>query len=174
MITTTPRLTILIVAMTVLGTGGPIAAFAQAANVQQIGDLTNAAAVSAGENSQVNAAETTQITTNNVTINNEAESGGAVAISIAEASTSGDAVAGQILSDVEIDNDATQTSTTIQTNTISDGDAVTVTQTNGAVQTQEGAIAVDIAAEDLTGEELVALLEGILGGGDGEECPTCG
>jgi hypothetical protein len=35
MITTTPRLTILMVAMTVLGTGGPIAAFAQAAKEQQ-------------------------------------------------------------------------------------------------------------------------------------------
>ncbi len=35
MITTTPRLTILMVAMTVLGTGGLIAAFAQAAKEQE-------------------------------------------------------------------------------------------------------------------------------------------
>ena len=35
MITTSPRLTILTVATAVLGTGGPIAAFAQAAKEQQ-------------------------------------------------------------------------------------------------------------------------------------------
>jgi len=62
-----------------IGTGGPVAAFAQAANVQEIGDLTNAAVVETGGNSQINAAETTQVADNSIEIENEAESGDATA-----------------------------------------------------------------------------------------------
>ncbi len=75
----TPKLTAVMVVMTVLGTGGPIAAFAQASNVQEIGDLTNAAAISTGGNTQVNAAETNQVADNSIEIENEAESGDATA-----------------------------------------------------------------------------------------------
>ncbi len=75
----TPKLTAVMVVMTVLGTGGPIAAFAQASNVQEIGDLTNAAQISTGGNTQVNAAETNQVADNSIEIENEAESGDATA-----------------------------------------------------------------------------------------------
>ncbi len=67
------------VAMTALMGAAPVAAFAQAANVQSIGDLTNAAAVETGRNTQVNAAETTQVADNSIEIENEAESGDAEA-----------------------------------------------------------------------------------------------
>ncbi len=75
----TPKLTAVMVAMTALMGAAPVAAFAQAANVQSIGDLTNAAAVETGRNSQVNAAETTQVADNSIEIENEAESGDAEA-----------------------------------------------------------------------------------------------
>jgi hypothetical protein len=70
----TPKLTAVMVVMTALMGATPIAAFAQATNAQVIGDLTNAAAVETGENSQINAAETTQLAVNTIKIRNEAES----------------------------------------------------------------------------------------------------
>jgi hypothetical protein len=75
----TPRLTAVMMAVTALIGAGPVAAFAQAANVQEIGDLTNAAVIETGRNSQVNAAETTQVADNSIEIENEAESGDAEA-----------------------------------------------------------------------------------------------
>ncbi len=202
---------------------GPTQAFAQATNAQVIGDLTNAAVVETGGNTQVNAAETNQVADNSIEIENEAESGDAEAEggdaeseaeaeaksgdaknegkkgeaeSSAEASalsiaiggdadaTSGDATAVQLFSGVTFDNDVTQTSATVQTNNLDDADAVTVAQANVPVQTQTGAIAVDIDAEGLTAAELAALIEAILGevdenpgGGTGDEivigCPHC-
>ncbi|MDQ4101457.1 MAG: hypothetical protein M3115_04640, partial [Thermoproteota archaeon] len=93
--------------------------------------------------------------------------------------TSGDATAVQLFSGVTFDNDVTQTSATVQTNNLDDSDTVTVAQTNVPVQTQTGAIAVDIDAEGITATELVALIEGILGGDDEtfcleNECPPEG
>ena len=75
----TPKLTAVMVAVTALIGAGPVAAFAQAANVQEIGDLVNAANIETGGNTQVNAAETTQTAVNNIEISNEAESGDAEA-----------------------------------------------------------------------------------------------
>ena len=75
----TPKLTAVMMAVTALIGAGPVAAFAQAANVQEIGDLVNAANVETGGNTQVNAAETTQVADNDVEISNEAESGDAEA-----------------------------------------------------------------------------------------------
>ena len=76
----TPKLTAVMVAVTALIGAGPVAAFAQAANVQEIGDLVNAANIETGGNTQVNAAETNQNAENNIEISNEAESGDAVAV----------------------------------------------------------------------------------------------
>jgi hypothetical protein len=75
----TPKLTAVMMAVTALIGAGPVAAFAQAANVQEIGDLVNAANIETGGNTQVNAAETTQTAVNNIEISNEAESGDAEA-----------------------------------------------------------------------------------------------
>ena len=75
----TPKLTAVMMAVTALIGAGPVAAFAQAANVQEIGDLVNAANIETGGNTQVNAAETTQTVVNNIEISNEAESGDAEA-----------------------------------------------------------------------------------------------
>ncbi len=75
----TPKLTAVMMAVTALIGAGPVAAFAQATNAQVIGDLTNAANVETGGNTQVNAAETTQAADNDVEICNEAESGDAEA-----------------------------------------------------------------------------------------------
>ena len=75
----TPKLTAVMLAVTALIGAGPVAAFAQAANVQEIGDLVNAANIETGGNTQVNAAETTQTAVNNIEISNEAESGDAEA-----------------------------------------------------------------------------------------------
>ena len=75
----TPKLTAVMVAVTALIGAGPVAAFAQATNANVIGDLTNAAGVETGRNTQVNAAETTQVADNNIEISNEAESGDAEA-----------------------------------------------------------------------------------------------
>jgi hypothetical protein len=208
----TPKLTAVMVAMTALMGSAPIAAFAQAANVQEIGDLVNAAQISTGGNTQVNAAETNQVADNSIEIENEAESGdaeaeGGDAESEAEAeaksgdaknegkkgeaeseaeadalsaaiggdadATSGDATATQVLNNVTFDNDVTQESATVQTNNLDDSDEVTVAQTNVPVQTQTGAIAVDIDAEGITAEELAALIAEILGGGT-DPCPLCG
>ena len=75
----TPKLTAVMVAVTALIGAGPVAAFAQAANVQEIGDLVNAANIETGGNTQVNAAETNQDAENSIEISNEAESGDAEA-----------------------------------------------------------------------------------------------
>src|SRR5687767_12551536 len=75
----TPKLTAVMMAVTALIGAGPVAAFAQAANVQEIGDLVNAANIETGGNTQVNAAETTQAAANSIEISNEAESGDAEA-----------------------------------------------------------------------------------------------
>src|ERR671916_1707632 len=75
----TPKLTAVMMAVTALIGAGPVAAFAQAANVQEIGDLVNAANIETGGNTQVNAAETNQEAENSIEISNEAESGDAEA-----------------------------------------------------------------------------------------------
>ncbi len=176
----TPRLTAVMMAVTALIGAGPVAAFAQAANVQEIGDLANLAGIETGRNSQVNAAETTQVADNSIEIENEAESGDAEAEggdaeseadadaesgdakgkkseSSAEAeaeseaeggdatATSGDATAGQVLTDVQFNNDVTQTSTTTQTNALDDEDVVVNTQANLPAQVQIAPIAIDLA-----------------------------
>ena len=172
----TPKLTaVMMVAVSSLVGAGPVAAFAQAANVQEIGDLTNAAAIETGRNSQVNAAETTQLADNSIEISQEVESE-AEAESEAEGgdaeSESGDAKGKKSSSESEaeggdaeseaeaeseafglqnvegntFDNDVAQVSTTTQTNALDDRDDVTVTQANVPVQTQEDPIAVDIEA----------------------------
>src|SRR5918998_5992801 len=75
----TPKLTAVMVAVTALIGAGPVAAFAQAANANVVGDLTNALNIETGGNTQGNAAETTQTAANNIEISNEAESGDAEA-----------------------------------------------------------------------------------------------
>jgi hypothetical protein len=177
----TPKLTAVMMAVTALIGAGPVAAFAQAANVQEIGDLVNAANVETGGNTQVNAAETNQAADNSIEISQEVESE-AEAESEAEGgdaeSESGDAkgkkssseseaeggdaeseaeaestaIGIQNVEDNTFDNDVTQTSTTTQTNALEDSDLVIVEQTNVPVQTQVAPIAVD----------LEVLLEGLL------------
>ena len=169
----TPKLTAVMVAVTALIGAGPVAAFAQATNAQVIGDLTNAANVETGGNTQVNAAETTQVADNSIEISQEVESE-AEAESSAEGgdahSESGDAkgkksssessaeggdaqseaeaesvaVGIQNVEDNEFDNDVTQASTTTQVNALEDNDDVTVTQANVPVQTQLAPIAIDL------------------------------
>ena len=172
----TPKLTAVMAALTAAifaGGMGATPAFAQAANVQEIGNLVNAANVETGGNTQVNAAETTQLADNSITISQEVESE-AEAESEAEGgdaeSKSGDAkgkkssseseaeggdaeseaeansaaVGIQNIEDNTFDNDVTQTSTTTQVNALEDNDDVTVTQANVPVQTQELPIAVDL------------------------------
>jgi hypothetical protein len=89
----TPKLTAVIVVMTALMGATPIAAFAQATNAQIIGDLTNAASVVTGENSQINAAETTQLAVNTIKIRNEAESEAGAEASAESEAEGGDAEA---------------------------------------------------------------------------------
>ena len=169
----TPKLTAVMMAVTALIGAGPVAAFAQAANVQEIGNLVNAANVETGGNTQVNAAETTQAADNSIKISQEVESE-AEAESEAEGgdaeSRSGDAKGKKSSSESEaeggdaeseaeansaalglqnvegntFDNDVTQTSTTTQVNALEDNDDVTVAQTNVPVQTQVAPIAVDL------------------------------
>ena len=169
----TPKLTAVMVAVTALIGAGPVAAFAQAANVQEIGNLVNAANVETGGNTQVNAAETTQVADNSIEISQEVESE-AEAESSAEGgdadSESGDAKGkksssessaegGDAQSEAEaestalgfqnvegntFDNDVTQASTTTQVNALEDNDDVTVTQANVPVQTQVEPIAIDL------------------------------
>ena len=172
----TPKLTaVMMVAVSSLVGAGPVAAFAQAANVQEIGDLTNAAAIETGRNSQVNAAETTQLADNSIEISqeveseaeaeSEAEGGDAESESgdakgkkssseseaeggdaESEAEAESEAIGLQNVEDNTFDNDVAQVSTTTQTNALDDRDDVTVTQANVPVQTQEDPIAVDIEA----------------------------
>jgi hypothetical protein len=73
-----PKLTAVMVAMTALVIP-TVPAWAQAANVNEIGDLTNAAEINTGGNVQANVAETTQAADNSIEIENEAESGDAEA-----------------------------------------------------------------------------------------------
>ena len=174
------------VAVTALIGAGPVAAFAQATNAQVIGDLTNAANVETGGNTQVNAAETTQVADNSIEISQEVESE-AEAESSAEGgdadSESGDAKGKKSSSESEakggdaeseaeansaalglqnvegntFDNDVTQASTTTQVNALEDNDDVTVTQANVPVQVQEFPIAADVDIE--------IILEEIINGG---------
>jgi hypothetical protein len=174
----TPKLTaVMMVAISALG-AGPVAVFAQAANVQSVGDLTNAAAVETGGNSQVNAAETTQLADNSIEISQEVESeaeaeseaeGGDAESESGDAkgkyseseseAEGGDATSGAEansaalgLQNVEgntFDNDVAQVSTTTQTNALDDSDLVTVTQANVPVQTQITPIAIDLLLEGL-------------------------
>lgn len=148
----TPKLTAVMVAVTALIGAGPVAAFAQATNANIVGDLTNAANVETGGNTQVNAAETTQVADNDVEISNEAESGdaeaeGGDADSEADADAeSGDAKGKKSESSAEAEaeseaegGDATATSgdaTAVQTldDVTFDND---VTQTSATVQTND-------------------------------------
>ena len=177
----------MMVAVSSLVGAGPVAAFAQAANVQEIGDLTNAAAIETGRNSQVNAAETTQLADNSIEISQEVESE-AEAESEAEGgdaeSESGDAKGKKSSSESEaeggdaeseaeaeseafglqnvegntFDNDVAQVSTTTQTNALDDRADVTVTQANVPVQTQTAPIAADV--------EITAILLDLLDGAE--------
>ena len=181
----TPKLTaVMMVAIGALG-AGPITAFAQAANVQEIGDLTNAANVETGGNSQVNAAETTQLADNSIEISQEVESeaeaeseaeGGDAESESGDAkgkyseseseAEGGDATSGaeanseaigiQNVANNTFDNDVTQDSDTTQTNALEDSDLVTVTQANVPVQTQTDPIAADV---DITVIDLGGLLD---------------
>src|SRR5918998_1741774 len=126
----TPKLTAVMMAVTALIGAGPVAAFAQAANVQEIGDLVNAANIETGGNSQVNAAETTQTAVNNIEISNEAESGDAEA-------EGGDAEA-------EAEAEAESESETNQVNLLEDNDDVTAIQANVPIQAQLDPVAIDL------------------------------
>ena len=175
----TPKLTaVMMVAVSSLVGAGPVAAFAQAANVQEIGNLVNFADVETGGNSQVNAAETTQAADNSIEISQEVESeaeaeseaeGGDAESESGDAkgkyseseseAEGGDATSGAEansaalgLQNVEgntFDNDVAQVSTTTQTNALDDSDLVTVTQANVPVQTQITPIAIDLLLEGL-------------------------
>ena len=170
----TPKLTAVMVAVTALIGAGPVAAFAQATNAQVIGDLTNAANVETGGNTQVNAAETTQVADNSIEISQEVESEAEAESSAeggdaqSEAEAESVAVGIQNVEDNTFDNDVTQASTTTQVNALEDNDDVTVTQANVPVQTQEFPIAADIDFEGDV-EALEALLELL---GLGEEVPA--
>ena len=106
----TPKLTAVLVAMTALVGSGPIAAFAQDAEVefeQEIGDLTQLAAT--GGNEQTAIANTEQTADNDVIIANSAESGDARG-GDADADADADAEAGDAKgkkSSTDADADAT-------------------------------------------------------------------
>src|SRR5919112_1229982 len=152
----TPKLTAVMVAVTALIGAGPVAAFAQAANANVVGDLTNALNIETGGNTQVNAAETTQVAENSIEISNEAESGdaeaeGGDAEAEAEAeaeseSESGDSTAVQVVQDNEFDQEVEQESETNQVNLLEDNDDVTAIQANVPIQVQLDPIAIDLEA----------------------------
>ncbi len=81
------------------------------------------------------------------------------------ASQSGAAGAGQVLNEILFGSDAAQTSATPETNNLDDTDTATVARTNAPEQTQEEPIAADVEAEGLTATEVLALIQGLLGGG---------
>jgi hypothetical protein len=149
----TPRLTALMVAMSVLGTGGPIAALAQA-------DAGNSAnqiiGVETGRNTQSNSAVVGQSAENEIEISSDADS---EADSEAKSESDGDKSESEAESEADSEADAEtsvedsvvaatndQDATVNQANVLDDQDDVTVTATQVPVQT---GIAVDADIEEL-------------------------
>jgi hypothetical protein len=82
-----------------------------------------------------------------------------------QATSSGDAGAEQALNEILFGSGAAQTSATPETNNLDDTDATTIARTNAPEQTQEEPITADVEAEGLTVTELLAVIQGLLGGG---------
>ncbi len=83
-------------------------------------------------------------------------------------SLSGGAGAAQVLNEILFGSGAAQSSATPETNNLDEADTATVARTNAPEQTQEEPIAADVEAEGLTVTELLALIQGVLGGGSME------
>ncbi len=79
-------------------------------------------------------------------------------------SLSGDGGAGQVLNELLFGSGAAQASATPETNNLDEADTATIARTNAPEQTQEEPIAGDVEAQGLTATELLALIQGVLGG----------
>jgi hypothetical protein len=142
----TSRLTAIMVAMSLLGAGAPIAAMAQATADN---DALQAIGVETGNNTHSNTAVVVQDADNEIEISSEANSeADSEAESEAEATT---AVANSTI----VANNA-QSATTNQLNFLEDNDDVTVNATQAALQ---AAIAADVDIGNATATEIGDLLE---------------
>ena len=142
----TPKLTALMVTMSLLGAGGPIAAMAQATADN---DALQAIGVETGNNTQSNTAVVVQDADNEIEISSEASSeADSESESEAEATT---AVANSTI----VANNA-QSATTNQLNLLEENDDVTVNATQAALQ---AAIAADVDIGNATATEIGDLLE---------------
>src|SRR5918993_593789 len=168
----TPKLTAVMVAVTALIGAGPVAAFAQAANVQEIGDLADAAAEGGDAEAEAEAeAESESGDSNSKKKDDHKDgkdgrySGNGGSESEAEADAeaeaeggdaeaeSGDATAVQLIRG-DIENEIEQDAEVDQENELDDRDDVTVTQTNVPIQVQEDPIAADVDLEIILAELL--------------------
>src|SRR5918999_1144255 len=157
----TPKLTPVMVAVTSLIGAGPVAAFAQAANANVVGDLTNALNIETGGNTQVTEAESESEASGSNGDSKKKDdrysgNGGSESESEAEAEAaalavggdaeaeSGDATAVQVVQDNEFDQEVEQESETNQVNALEDNDDVTAIQANVPIQAQVNPIAADI------------------------------
>jgi hypothetical protein len=139
----TPKLTALMVAMSLMGAGGPIAAMAQA-TVDQ--DPVQAIGIETGRNTQANVAEVNQEAENEVEISSEAESGDAESEAEAEAEgkkSKAEAESGDAESEAEAETSvddsvivaaSNQESNVNQANVLEDNDDVAVTATQVPIQ----------------------------------------
>jgi hypothetical protein len=138
----TPKLTVLMMAISLLGAGGPIAAMAQAtAN----NTATQVVRVETGGNEQDNAALVAQSAENELEISSEAES---------EAQSEADAETSVVGSTIVANN--AQNATVDQLNFLDDRDYVTVNAAQAALRT---AIAADIDIENATAIDTGDMLE---------------
>jgi hypothetical protein len=142
----TSRLTAIMIAMSLLGAGAPIAAMAQATADN---DALQAIGVEIGNNTQSNTDVVVQDADNEIEISSEANSeADSESESEAEATT---AVANSTI----VANNA-QSATTNQANLLEDNDDVTVNATQAALQ---AAIAADVDIGNATATEIGDLLE---------------
>jgi hypothetical protein len=163
----TPKLTALMVTMSLLGAGGPIAAMAQATADN---DALQAIGVETGRNAQDNSALVAQDADNEIEISSEAESeanseadseaeseaegkkkSSSEAESEADSEAESEAEAATIVEDSVIVANNNQNATVNQANVLDDSDTVTVTATQIPVQT---GIAADV---EVLGDLLVLL-----------------
>jgi hypothetical protein len=159
----TSRLTAIMVAMSLLGAGAPIAAMAQATADN---DALQAIGVETGNNTQSNTAVVAQEAENEIEISSEADS---EAESEADSEAEGGESSSEADSEAESEAEATtavanstivannaQSATTNQLNLLEDNDDVTVNATQAALQ---AAIAADVDIGNATATEIGDLLE---------------
>jgi hypothetical protein len=155
----TSRLTAIMVAMSLLGAGGPISAMAQATADN---DALQAIGVETGNNTQSNTAAVLQEAENEIEISSEADSEaeseaeGEGSSSEAESESESEAEATTAVANSTIVANNAQSATTNQLNLLEDNDDVTVNATQAALQ---AAIAADVDIGNATATEIGDLLE---------------